>query len=171
MIENCHPFILKPGETHKLHIGFRTDYTIAKFKRKLTLVSKQGVIQEYVLDVNIPVEHLKLANDLMPLTSMEEWYSLFLKFAILALAFTTFVQVALDVFSHLKFTQHLVPDHEESINYLEENQSNFNIQLFRQLGTSLQAKRPSNNEFEKSLPPVIREQIPHDHVYHLYQQA
>jgi hypothetical protein len=57
-----------------------------------------------VLDVNIPVEHLKLANDLMPLTSMEEWYSLFLKFAILALAFTTFVQVALDVFSHLKFT-------------------------------------------------------------------
>jgi hypothetical protein len=57
-----------------------------------------------VLDVNIPVEHLKLANDLMPLTSVEEWQQLFLKLAILAVAFTTFIQVALDVFGHLKFT-------------------------------------------------------------------
>ena len=55
--------------------------------------------------MNIPVEHLKLANDLMPLTSSEEWYQLFFKLAILAVAFTTFIQVALDVFGHLKYTQ------------------------------------------------------------------
>ena len=61
------------------------------------------------------MEHLKLANDLMPLTSTEQWQSLFLKFAILAVAFTTFIQVILDVVGHLKFTQQLVPDHEYTI--------------------------------------------------------
>jgi Transmembrane protein 131-like len=40
VIENCHGFTLKPGEQHYLHMGFTTDFTIAKLKRKLTLESK-----------------------------------------------------------------------------------------------------------------------------------
>ena len=68
VIENCHSFDLKPGDQHYIHIGYHTDFTIAKIKKKLVLETKQGVIQEFTLDVSLPVEILNLANDLLPLT-------------------------------------------------------------------------------------------------------
>ncbi len=72
VIENCHAFTLRPGEQHWIHIGFKTDFTLAKTRKKITLESKQGVMQEFTFEVNMPVEVLSLANELTPLTWFEE---------------------------------------------------------------------------------------------------
>lgn len=73
LIENCHTFILKPGEQHWLHIGFHTDFSIAKLKKKLVLTSKQGVIQTYFIELNMPMEYMGIASDHMALENSDMW--------------------------------------------------------------------------------------------------
>jgi len=51
-----------------VHVGYKTDYTIARVKKRLILKSKQDVIQEYTIEINMPVEHMRIANDLLPLS-------------------------------------------------------------------------------------------------------
>lgn len=40
VIENCHSFTLKPGETYQLHVSYTTDYTLGKLKKVIILESK-----------------------------------------------------------------------------------------------------------------------------------
>jgi hypothetical protein len=37
-------------------------------KKRLILKTKEEVIQEYTIEVNMPVEHMRLANELLPLS-------------------------------------------------------------------------------------------------------
>jgi len=90
------------------------------------------------------------------------------KFSLLAVTFTIFVFVAIDVFSHYKFANQLVPDHEEKILALEDAQL---IQSSCQIPNPiLSTQRPGIRRMDH-LPPVLKTQINHEQVYSLYQQA
>jgi hypothetical protein len=126
------------------------------------------VIQEYTIEVNMPVEHMRIANELLPLSQFEEWQLYIVKFSLLAVTFTIFVFVAIDVFSHYKFANQLVPDHEEKILALEDAQL---IQSSCQIpNPTLSNQRPGIRRMDH-LPPVLKTQINHEQVYSLYQQA
>ena len=76
-----------------------------------------------------------------------------MKFSLLAVTFTIFVFVAIDVFSHYKFANQLVPDHEEKILALEDAQL---IQSSSQIpNPTLSTQRPGMRRMD-TLPPVLK---------------
>lgn len=51
VLENAKPpFTLSPGQTHLLNVGYLTDFSLAKIRRKLVFESAQGVIHDYILE-------------------------------------------------------------------------------------------------------------------------
>lgn len=104
----------------------------------------------------MPVEHLRLANDLLPLSHFEEWQLLLVKFALLAVTFTIFIFVALDVFSHYKYSQHLVLEHEDKIIALEDAQM-----MQNQINMQQQAFKPGMKK-QEALAPILKDQLQHD---------
>ncbi len=68
----------------------------------------------------MPVEHMKLANDLLPLSQIEQLQLYIMKFSLAAATLTIITFVAIDAFKHYKFATQLVPDHEEKISALED---------------------------------------------------
>ena len=84
------------------------------------LTSKQGVIQSYVIEVNMPLEYLAIASDHLPMTNFEKWQLLTFKSSLFMVAFFTIIYVANDVFHHLNFSKRQISDHEDTITALEE---------------------------------------------------
>ena len=66
------------------------------------------------------MEYLQYANELLTLTTFEEWKLLFFKLLILSIAFVAFLLVGKDVLSHLNFVKNLIPSHEEKLHIIEE---------------------------------------------------